>query len=57
LIVELYPQDPDRRVLTTEEGLQVEADEYIIMSGEGGAAPFPASTGPLPGWGKGYRAA
>ncbi len=29
LIVDLYPQDQSRRVLTMEEGLQIEADEYI----------------------------
>ena len=30
LIVDLYPQDQSRRVLTMEEGLQIEADEYIV---------------------------
>jgi len=34
-MVDLYPQDPARRVLSMEEGLQVEADEYIIVTGGG----------------------
>ena len=35
LIVEMNPQDPARRVLSMEEGLQVEADQYIIFTGGG----------------------
>jgi twitching motility two-component system response regulator PilH len=35
LIVESNPQDPARRVLSMEEGLQVEADQYITLSGGG----------------------
>ena len=35
LMVDLFPQDPARRVLSMEEGLQVEADEYIIVAGSG----------------------
>jgi len=40
LIVEMNPQDPARRVLSMEEGLQVEADQYITFAGgdEGTAA-------------------
>ena len=32
LVVDLNPQDPTRRVLSMEEGLQVEADDYISLS-------------------------
>ncbi len=35
LIVESNPQDPARRVLSMEEGLQVEADQSITLSGGG----------------------
>ena len=33
LIVDSNPQDPARRVLSMEEGLQIEADQYIILAG------------------------
>ena len=33
LVVDMNPQDPARRVLSMEEGLQVEADEYIALAG------------------------
>ncbi|MFC1914924.1 methylenetetrahydrofolate reductase C-terminal domain-containing protein [Chloroflexota bacterium] len=32
LLVDLYPHDYSRRVLSKEEGLQIEADEYIPLS-------------------------
>jgi len=32
LLVDLYPQDHSRRVLSMEEGLQIEAEEYISLS-------------------------
>lgn len=33
LIVDSNPQDPARRVLSMEEGLQIEADQYITLAG------------------------
>lgn len=35
LVVDMNPQDPARRVLSMEEGLQIEADEYITLAGGG----------------------
>lgn len=34
LVVDAYPQDQTRRVLSLEEGLQIEADDYITLSGQ-----------------------
>ncbi len=34
LIVDTNPQDPARRVLTMEEGMQIEADEFISLAGK-----------------------
>jgi|GEM_PF-90066 len=36
VMVDLHPQDSSRRVLSMEEGLQVEADQYIVLPGRGG---------------------
>ncbi len=33
LIVDVNPRDPSRRVLSMEEGLQIEADEFISLAG------------------------
>jgi methylenetetrahydrofolate reductase (NADPH) len=33
LLVDINPQDPSKRVMTMEEGLQIEADEYIALVG------------------------
>ncbi len=33
LLIDVYPDDISRRVLSMEEGLQIEADEYISLSG------------------------
>jgi DNA-binding response OmpR family regulator len=33
LLVDINPQDPSKRVMTMEEGLQIEADEYIALTG------------------------
>ena len=32
VVIDLHPDDPSRRVLSMEEGLQIEADEYISLS-------------------------
>ena len=36
LVVDLHSQDPSRRVLSMEEGLQIEADEYIALPYDSG---------------------
>jgi 5,10-methylenetetrahydrofolate reductase len=33
LLVDLSPKDPSKRVMTMEEGMQIEADEYIALAG------------------------
>ena len=33
LIIDVNPRDPSRRVLSMEEGLQIEADEFIALAG------------------------
>jgi len=38
LIVDTNPKDPAKRVLSMEEGLQMEADEYIALGGDEGEA-------------------
>ena len=38
LLVDFNPQDPSKRVITMEEGLQIEADEYISLAGNERAA-------------------
>ena len=35
LLVDINPQDSSKRVITMEEGLRIEADEYISLAGDG----------------------
>ena len=47
LVVDLNPQDPTRRVLSMEEGLQVEADDYISLSGRDEHTAVAQLAGPI----------
>lgn len=47
LVVDLNPQDPTKRVLSMEEGLQVEADDYISLSDRDERAAVAQLAGPI----------